>query len=214
MPYRAPGKNLVEYFISKKCSSIFKNISATLWKGRCVRSHTSIPKNIYSLIHLKKCITTPYSAILPRMSRVPRKIINLTRPSEEFPSFILFAVRVTAFCRVSPLKNFPADAPAKDCSLRISDAFFRITCISSRWRNEIITGEEGREEEVGVMDKLMTRGDVNPVSHVGGLALATWDGLLKYRCTRLSFINTGLRGACMRRTYVQMHTSSLDASYA
>lgn len=26
-----------------------------------------------------------------------------------------------------------------------------------------------REGEGGVMDKLMTRGDVNPVSHVGGM---------------------------------------------
>lgn len=72
------------------------------------------------------------------------KIINLTRPSEEFPFFILFAVRVTAFRRVSPLKNFPADAPAKEYSLHISDAFFRVMYIFVMLReNNNIQGREG-----------------------------------------------------------------------
>lgn len=83
--------------------------------------------------------------IVPRTVEGFAKIINLTRPSEEFPFFILFAVRVIAFRRVSPLKNFPADAPAKEYSLRISDAFFRVMYIFAMTRENNNIRGCGRE---------------------------------------------------------------------
>lgn len=55
----------------------------------------------------------------------------------------------------------------------------------------------------------MTRGDVNPVSHVGGLAHATRDGL-KYRCTRAFVHQYGItRRMCAPRIRANAHIFAL-----
>lgn len=135
------------------------------------------------------------------------KIINLTRPSEEFP--FLYFIRSTCHCVLS---RFTFEKLSSRCTSKgmlfahqRRIFFFRVMYtfvmhVFSWWRGE--NNIQGRER-----NKLMTRGDVNPVSHVGGMLAypcLRWATEIR-RCTR-AFVHqyeiTCYERVCDHRAYV------------